>query len=107
MIVCEWTAEKWGDKQSFAVDVCGQLLLTYKNENIHGMARETVETDKTQEVKRVEKLVGYVPEEDERSQPRAEKIETFVYCCEKGIKHNPGSLIFFRNERFHSILPSI
>lgn len=30
MIVCEWTAEKWRDKQSFAVDVCGQLLLTYK-----------------------------------------------------------------------------
>lgn len=26
-----WTyAEEWGDKQNFAVDVCGQLLLTYK-----------------------------------------------------------------------------
>lgn len=45
---CEWTTEEWGDKQSFAVDVCGQLLLTYKKDKFMGQVRRN--WDKTREV---------------------------------------------------------
>lgn len=94
MIVCEWTAEKWGDKQSFAVDVCGQLLLTYKNENIYRMARETVETDRTQEVKRVEKLVGVCARRRREKPTKSRKNGNFRLLLRKRHKTQSGVTYF-------------